>query len=149
MVNAESRMGPTPHLVDQLLFDLLLCEEQFKDLPLPDAQQPVRVHWTKIHEPAVGSISPVGRDHMNMRVEMDEVAERLNTGNRAGQNVVASEHEPKYFHDRLPRRAGESAQETPIEPEKDAQPLGDRPYALPMGDWLADTLRNRTHPQGL
>ncbi len=79
---------------------------------------------------------------MNMRVEMDEVVERLNTGNHAGQNVVASEHDPKYFHDRLPRRAGEFAQETPIEPEKDAQPLEDRPCDLPMGDRLADTLRN-------
>ena len=73
---------------------------------------------------------------------MDEVAERLNTGNRAGENVVASEHEPKYFHDRPPRCAGESAQETPFEPEKDAQSLRDRPDDLPMGDWLADTLRN-------
>ena len=84
---------------------------------------------------------------MNMRVEMNEVAERLNTGNRAGENVIASEHAPKYLHDRLPRRAGEPAQEAPIEPEKDAQPLRDRPDDLPMGNPLADTLRNPLRQQ--
>jgi len=61
---------------------------------------------------------------------------------RQAANVVASEDDAKYFHDRLPRRAGESAEETPTEPEKDAKPLGDRPYDLPIGDWLADTLHN-------
>jgi hypothetical protein len=46
------------------------------------------------------TISPIGRDHMNMRVPCllalrgDEVVERLNTGNRAGENVIASEHAP-------------------------------------------------------
>ena len=89
VVHAESRMLPSPHLVDQVLFDLLLCEEQFKDPPLPDAQQPVRVHRRKTHERAVGSIGPVGRDHMNVAMVMHKFAKRMNAGNRARENVVA------------------------------------------------------------
>ena len=125
-------------MVDQLLFDLLLSEEQFKDLPLPDAQQPVRVYRTKTDERAVGSIGPVGRDHMNVAMVMHKFAKRLNAGNRAGENVVASEHAPIDSNDRLPRRAGEPSQETPIVAEKDAQPLRDRPYDLPMGPGQKD-----------
>ena len=77
-----------------------------------------------------------------LAVRGDEVAERLNTGNRAGENVIASEYDPIYIHDRLPRCAVEPTQETPIEPEKNSQPLRDRPYDLPMRNPLADTLRN-------
>ena len=140
-------MGPSLHLLDQLLVDLACSKEQVKNFPLPDAQQPARVHWRKTDEGAIGAISPIGRDHMNMRVEMNEVAERLNTGNRAGENVIASEHASKYLHDRLPCRAGEPAQEAPIEPEKDTQSLRDRPDDLPMGNPLADTLRNPLRQQ--
>ena len=73
-----------------------------------------------------------------MCVVMHELAKGLDASNRAGQNVVASEYVPIDLNDRLPRRAGETAQETPIEPEKDSQPLRDRPDDLPMGDRLAD-----------
>ena len=66
MVNAESRMGPTPDLVDQLLVDLALSKEQVKNFPLPDAQQSLRIHRRKTDERAIGKISPIGRDHMKM-----------------------------------------------------------------------------------
>ena len=142
IVDTESGMLPRPHLVDQILVDLFRCQEQVKDLPLPDVQQPVRVHRRKTDERAVGSISPVGRDQMKVGVVVRKFAKRLNAGNRAGEKFVAFQHGPIDFNDRLPRRAGEFSQETPIEPEKDSQPLGDRPYDLPMGDRLADTLRH-------
>ena len=135
-------MGPTPHLADQLLVDLALSKEQVKNFPLPDAQQPVRVQRREADEPAIGTMNPIGRDYMNVRMVVCKVAKRLNAGNRAGQNVVASEHAPIDFHNRLPRRAGEPTQEPPTVAEKDAQPLRDRPYDLPMGDRLADILRN-------
>ena len=82
-----------------------------------------------------------------LRVVVGKFTKRLNAGNGAGENVVASEQGPIDFNDRLPRRAGEFSQETPIEPEIDSQPLRDRPYDLPMGNRLADTLRNPLRQQ--
>ena len=92
-------------------------EETDQNFPLPDALQSFRVHWRKIDKRAVRMISSIGHSHMNMRLEIDEIAERLNTGDRAGKNVVPSDH----FHERLPCRAVEPAQEPSIQPEKDAR----------------------------
>ena len=43
-----------------------LFEEQVKNLPLPETQQFVRILWGKTDERAVGSISPIGRDHVSV-----------------------------------------------------------------------------------
>jgi hypothetical protein len=88
----ESRILPSLHLVDQLLVDLALSKKQVKNFPLPDAQQPARVHWRKTDEGAIAHDKPHrSRSHeyagaVFLALREDEVAERLNTGNRAGEN---------------------------------------------------------------
>ena len=64
----ESRILPSLHLVDQLPVGLALSKKQVKNFPLPDVQQPRRVRWRKTDERAIGTISSLGRDHMDMRV---------------------------------------------------------------------------------
>ena len=105
----EFRILPSLHLVDQLLVDLALSKKQVKNFPLPDAQQSVRVHRRKADKRTVGSISPISRNHVNVGMEVDQLAKCLNAGNRAGENVVAFEYRPIHFYDRVPRCAGEPA----------------------------------------
>jgi len=84
-ITADGRWeAPTVALLRQFLVDFALAKEQVKNFSLPDAQQLLRGHRREADERTIGTISPAGHDHMNVRMVMYKVTKRLNAGNRAG-----------------------------------------------------------------
>jgi len=84
IVNAESRMGRTPHLVNQLQIDLIFFKRQVRKFPLPNTRQSLHVHRRAADERAIEMMSLIGHDLINVRNEVYKVPYCRNAGNFGG-----------------------------------------------------------------
>jgi hypothetical protein len=71
---------------------------------------------------------------VNVRVKVNELPKRLDTGDHAGNGIGFSADRLSNLPDHLPREATHISQKTPIGPKINPQPLRDREDKLTMGN---------------
>ncbi|MCP4854146.1 MAG: hypothetical protein GY903_06610 [Fuerstiella sp.] len=81
-------MFPTPHVLDDFRFDLLLGQMQLEDRVLPGDQLSLHVELGELREIGLGCKGFAGDQHVDLRVPMQEFAMRLNRPDHTGHHVV-------------------------------------------------------------
>jgi len=136
-VDVEAGVPPGADLLDERVVDEVLVEQEPKDLVLPEAEERLVGRFGQVDELAVGREGAVGDQGVQVRVEVDELAEGLDGQHAAGANV-GSEDGGVGLGDGLPGEGGQAIEQVAMESEEDPEPLGDRPDELAVRDWLAD-----------
>jgi hypothetical protein len=105
---------------------------------LPGRLQPLQVQLGQFQELAPRRERTAGEQSMDVRVPVQEFAERLNGGDHAGLHVVATEQTPDFRLEARPDAGAQLAQQLAIEAAMQPQTLGDGQHDLPVGDRRAD-----------
>ena len=91
-------------------------------------------------EASVGGEGPVRHQPVQMRVEVDELAKRLDCDDAPEHEVVSVEQRAIDFTDRLPCEVRQTVKQVSVEAKEDPQSLGDGPHEMAMRHGVARIL---------
>ena len=138
LVDAETAVRPSPHVLDYFRLDLVLGQVQGEHGFLPSRLQPLQVQLRELQELALGRKRPAGQQNMHVRVPVQKFAECLDGGDHAGHHVVAAEQASDFGLEARPGAAAELAQQLAIETRMQPQAFGDGQHDLPVRDGSTD-----------
>ena len=110
------------------------------------SKRPVSISGKQTKVPS-GKKPAVGGNRVDVRMEMDQLAEGLHSRDQPGDQIVPAEHVANHFDHAFPSGAGQFAEQAAVVAEVQAEPFGDGEDQLTVGNGLADGVGNRVGGQ--
>jgi len=101
----------------------------------------------QVAEAPLGAKVAIGRENMDMGVEVEQLADGLEETHSAGCHLSAVEGHLEVEPEGSPGTSGELTQRQAVVAEEEAQALGDSKYDLPVGDILDELFLGPDLPQ--
>jgi len=126
LIDTEAAVPPRADISHDLFRDLALGQQEIEHRLLPQLEKRFGRQFGERQEGSVRQKHALRDQRVNMRVPMNQVSERLNgpdhPRNRVGMIGGGLINGPHH----LPSRPAEFAQQTPVKPKVNPQPLGNR-----------------------
>ena len=103
LINAETAVLPSPHVLDHFRLDLLRGQVQFEDRFLPGNQQPLLVELGQLQNITLGGKPAAGDQHVDVGMPVQQFAMCLNRRDHDGHYILPPEQSPSF---RLEARPG-------------------------------------------